>query len=436
VLAGSHNLSAPVRVRIESVGEGTRFAQIVRLMESAASRKPRLALLADRVARPFLVAVLVSAAVAAAFWWPTDPGRAVMVAVAVLIVTCPCALSLATPAAMLASAGTLARGGVMTSNLQALEALASVDTVVFDKTGTLTGEVPRLERIYCRQGLRPGDALEVAVALAAQSLHPVAQALVNAWNAQFRSAPAWVVEQVVEAAGKGIEGRMRRVRSPGDTGQRMRLGSAGFCDVAALEVDAAQVHLADEQGWLASFVLAEELRADAADAVAALRAEGVTVRLLSGDREAAAREIAARCGIDFAQGGCTPEDKLDVLWRLQAEGRRIAMVGDGLNDGPSLARANASFAFGRSVPLSRAHADFVVLGDRLASIPQAIAQARRTLRVVRQNLFWAAGYNALCVPLAIAGWLPAWLAGLGMAASSLVVVLNAARLSRGGEGVR
>lgn len=436
VLAGSHNLSAPVRVRIESVGEGTRFAQIVRLMESAASRKPRLALLADRVARPFLAAVLVSAAVAAAFWWPTDPGRALMVAVAVLIVTCPCALSLATPAAMLASAGTLARSGVMTSNLQALEALASIDTVVFDKTGTLTGEVPRLERIYCRQGLRPGDALEVAAALAAQSLHPLAQALVNAWHAQFRSAPGWVAQQVAETAGQGIEGRMHRVRAPADTGQRVRLGSAGFCDVAALEVDAAQVHLADEQGWLASFVLAEELRADAADAVAALRAEGVTVRLLSGDREAAAREIAARCGIDFAQGGCTPEDKLDVLWRLQAEGRRIAMVGDGLNDGPSLARANASFAFGRSVPLSRAHADFVVLGDRLASIPQAIAQARRTQRVVRQNLFWAAGYNALCVPLAIAGWLPAWLAGLGMAASSLVVVLNAARLSRGGEGAR
>ena len=438
VLAGSHNLSAPVRVRIESVGQGTRFAQIVRLMESAASRKPRLALLADRVARPFLVAVLASAAIAAAFWWPTDPGRALMVAVAVLIVTCPCALSLATPAAMLASAGALARGGVMTSNLQALEALASVDTVVFDKTGTLTGDVPRLERIYCRQGLRPGDALEMAAALAGQSLHPVSQALVNAWNAQFRSPPDWIAQQIVEAAGQGIEGRLRRTRAAAGTDRRVRLGSAVFCEVAALEVEAAQVHLADEKGWLASFVLAEELRADASEAVATLRAQGVTVRLLSGDRDAAAREIAARCGIDFAQGGCTPEDKLDALWRLQAEGRRIAMVGDGLNDGPSLARANASFAFGRSVPLSRAHADFVVLGDRLASIPQAIAQARRTLRVVRQNLVWAAGYNALCVPLAVAGWLPAWLAGLGMAASSLVVVLNAARLSRAGagEGVR
>lgn len=430
VLAGSHNLLAVVRVRIESVGEGTRFSQIVRLMESAALHKPRLALLADRVARPFLIVVLASAAAAAAFWWPVDPGKAVMVAVAVLIVTCPCALSLATPAAMLASAGALARGGVLTSNLQALEALASVDTVVFDKTGTLTGDVPRLERVYCRQGLRPGDALEMAAALAAQSLHPIAQALVNAWNAQFCAPPGWTVAHVGESAGLGLEGLMRRSRDhSSNAGQKMRLGSAAFCGVPSLQVEAAQVHLADAQGWVASFVFAEELRADAVAAVAALREQGLTVRLLSGDREGAAREIGARAGIAFAQGGCTPEDKLDVLWRLQAEGRRIAMVGDGLNDGPSLARANASFAFGRAVPLSRARADFVVLGDRLVAIPEAIAQARRTLRTVRQNLFWAAGYNALCVPLAVAGWLPAWLAGLGMAASSLVVVLNAARLT-------
>ncbi|MDQ0036837.1 Cu2+-exporting ATPase [Variovorax boronicumulans] len=434
VLAGSYNLSAVVQVRIESVGEGTRFAQIVRLMESAASRKPRLAMLADRVARPFLVAVLASAALAAMFWWQADPGKALMAAVAVLIVTCPCALSLATPAAMLASVGALARGGVLTSNLQALEALASVDTVVFDKTGTLTGDIPRLERVYCRQGLRPGDALEMAAALAAQSMHPVARALVNAWQAQFRAPPDWVVERTIETAGLGLEGLMRRPSANARTCRRTRLGSSTFCNVKPLDVDTAQVHLADDQGWIASFVLAEELRPDAAAAVAALRAQGLTVRLLSGDSDSAAKEIGARAGIDFAQGGCTPEDKLDVLWRLQAERRQIAMVGDGLNDGPSLARANASFAFGRSVPLSRARADFVVPGERLASIPEAIAQARKTLRVVRQNLFWAAGYNALCVPLAVMGWLPAWLAGLGMAASSFVVVLNAARLGIAAAG--
>jgi Cu2+-exporting ATPase len=436
VLAGSHNLSSVVQVRVESVGQGTRFAQIVRLMETAASRKPRLALLADRVARPFLVCVLVAAFAAAAVWWPSDPGRALMVAVAVLVATCPCALSLATPAAMLASAGTLARGGVLVSNLQAFEALASIDTVIFDKTGTLTGDVPCLERIYCRRGVKPGDALELAAALAMQSLHPVARALVNAWNGRFRHAPGWRVEHGGETAGLGLEGTLRRTHASGGTGTGpcVRLGSPAFCGVDALAVDAPQVHLSDAQGWIASFVLAEELRADAVEAVAALRAQGLTVRLLSGDRDSAAREIGARAGIDAPRGGCTPEDKLDALWRLQSEGRRIAMVGDGLNDGPSLARADASFAFGCAVPLARARADFVVPGNRLCAVPEAIAQARRTLRVVRQNIGWAAGYNALCVPLAIAGVLPAWLAGLGMAASSLLVVLNAARLSKGSGG--
>ncbi|MDP9879433.1 Cu2+-exporting ATPase [Variovorax boronicumulans] len=436
VLAGSHNLSAVVQVRIASVGEGTRFAQIVRLMENAALDKPRLARLADRVARPFLIAVLACAFGAGALWWAVDPGKALMVAVAVLIVTCPCALSLATPAAMLASAGALARGGVLTSNLQALEALAGVDTVVFDKTGTLTGDTPRLERVYCRQGLRPGDALEIGAALAALSLHPAARALVNAWQAQFRAPPAWSATQLRETVGQGVAASLHRRDAVDDHGARpVRLGSAAFCEVPPLQVDAAQIHLSDDEGWLASFVLAEELRPDATQAVAALQAQGLSVRLLSGDRENAARAIGAQAGIAAVQGDCAPEDKLEVLWQLQAAGREVAMVGDGLNDGPSLARANASFAFGRAVPLSRARADFVVLGDALQAIPAAVAQARRTLRVVRQNLFWAAAYNAVCVPLAVAGWLPPWLAGLGMAASSLLVVLNAARLAAPGKAV-
>jgi Cu2+-exporting ATPase len=429
VLAGSHNLSATVQVRIDAVGEGTRFAQIVRLMESAASGKPRWAMLADRIARPFLAVVLASAIAAAVLWWHVEPGKALMVAVAVLIATCPCALSLATPAAMLASAGALARGGVLTSNLQALEALAAVDTVVFDKTGTLTGDTPRLERMLCRQGLRHGEALEMGAALGTHSLHPGARALVAAWQAQFDMPPAWEVTQPAERAGFGLDALMRRAGDPDGAVRRVRLGAAAHCEVAPVAVEAPQLHLSDDDGWLASFVLAEDLRPDAAAAVAALQADGITVRLLSGDRDGAAREVAARAGIEFAQGGCTPEDKLQVLWRLQAEGRQVAMVGDGLNDGPSLARANASFAFGKAVPLSRARADFVVLGEALSAIPHTIAQARRTARVVRQNLAWAAGYNALCVPLAVVGWLPAWLAGLGMAASSLVVVANAARLA-------
>jgi Cu2+-exporting ATPase len=436
VLAGSHNLSSAVQMRVEALGQGTRFAQIVALMESASVRKPRLARLADRAARPFMLAVFAAAALAAAFWWPIDSGKALMVAVAVLIVTCPCALSLATPAAMLASAGRLARRGVMVRNLQALEALATVDTVVFDKTGTLTRDAPRLERVYCRQGMRPGDAVELGAALAAQSLHPAARALANAWAAQFRSPPAWELLQLTEHAGLGLEGRVRRKGGSGAAARCVRLGSAAFCGIAALQVETAQVHLSDGQGWIASFILVEDLRPDAAAAVAALEAQGLSVHLLSGDREAVARELAGRAGIRHARGDCTPEQKLHVLQQLQAQGRRVAMVGDGLNDGPVLAHAHASFAFGNAVPLAQARADFVVLGGSLDAIAQSIVQARRTLRIVRQNLGWAAGYNALCVPLAVAGWLPAWLAGLGMAASSLLVVLNAARLARVTEAVR
>ena len=436
VLAGSHNLSSAVQVRVEALGEATRFAQIVALMESASLQKPRLARLADRAARPFLAMVLGAAVLAALVWWPIDPGKALMVAVAVLIVTCPCALSLATPAAMLASAGMLARHGVMVRNLQALEALAAVDAVMFDKTGTLTRETPRLARVYCRKGLRPGDAVELAAALGAQSLHPAARALAGAWRAQYRFAPAWELLQLTEHGGLGLEGRLRRAGDAQAPARRLRLGAASFCGVQALHVSSAQVHLSEPQGWIASFILAEELRPGARDAVAALEAEGLSLHLLSGDRSAAAQEIARRAGIRDARGDCTPEAKLLALSELQGQGRRVAMVGDGLNDGPVLAHADASFAVGEAVPLARARADFIVLGDSLAAIPLAVAQARRTLKVVRQNLWWAAGYNALCVPLALAGWLPAWLAGLGMAASSLVVVLNAARLAAPGRGAR
>ena len=430
VLAGSYNLAAAVQVRIESVGPGTRFAQIVALMESASLHKPRLAQLADRVARPFLAAVLLAAALAAALWWPVDSGRALMVAVAVLIATCPCALSLATPAAMLASAGALARGGTLVRNLQALEALAGVDTVVFDKTGTLTRETPRLERTHGRPDVNADAALALAAALGAQSLHPAARAMVKAWNERHPAPPGWEVSGLVERAGEGVEGTLRpQGATPAGAPRRLRLGSASFCGAASgPAAHEAQVHLADERGWVASFVLAEDLREDARAAVAALQAQGLTVRLLSGDRDAAAREVAARAGISQAQGGCTPEDKLRVLQQLQAQGRRVAMVGDGLNDGPVLAHAHASFAFGQAVPLAQARSDFIVMGDALTAIPGAVAQARRALRVVRQNLWWAAGYNLVGVPFAFVGWLPPWLAGLGMAASSVVVVLNAARL--------
>ena len=427
VVAGSHNLLATVLVRVSQVGAATRFAQIVALMDSASTSKPQAALLADRLAKPFLMAVLLAAVAACAWWWPQDPGHALMVAVAVLVVTCPCALSLATPAAMLAAAGSLARTGVLVRKLPSLEALAVVDTLVFDKTGTLTRDAMVLRSVQVRPGVPQQGALAMAAALAQHSLHPASRALVQALG-QGVPQP-WRCAAVQESAGQGIQGVLEQ---PGVAAQTVRLGSAAFCDLASPVSAPAglEVHLADAQGWLASFSLQEDVRPEATDTVAALQALGVEVHLLSGDQPAAVAQVAAQVGIGRALGGCTPGDKLAYLQRLQAQGRTVAMVGDGLNDGPVLAGAHVSFAFGQAVPLAQARSDLVVLAGRLDVVPAAMALARKTAAVVRQNLWWALAYNAACVPLAVAGWLPAWLAGLGMAGSSLLVVLNALRLAR------
>ncbi|MBG6073276.1 MULTISPECIES: cation-translocating P-type ATPase [unclassified Polaromonas] len=424
VIAGSHNLAAPVVVKVELTGGQTRFAQIVALMESASTSKPQLAQLADRIAKPFLLLVLVAAGGAGAYWWSHDPGHALMVAVAVLIVTCPCALSLATPAAMLASAGSLARSGVLVRRLQALEALATVDTVVFDKTGTLTRDAFALGEVHTRQGISRDEALAMAAALGKHSLHPVSRAL----SLAGQGGVLYAVQDARETPGQGVSGRL----CLGDTAASAvmaRLGSARFCEVEPPVTTALHACLSDDQGWVATFELKEDLRPDAHATVAALMAQGVKVYLLSGDLPESAARVARQAGIDNSQGGCTPQDKLVFLRHLQSQGHHVAMVGDGLNDGPVLAGAHVSFAFGQAVPLAQAQSDLVVLGGRLGTVAQTLAQARRTLGIVHQNLWWAAVYNAVCVPLAVAGWLPAWLAGIGMALSSLLVVLNALRLS-------
>ncbi|ABM39080.1 heavy metal translocating P-type ATPase [Polaromonas naphthalenivorans] len=428
VIAGSHNLSAPVVVQVELTGSETRFAQIVALMESASTSKPKLAQLADRIAKPFLVFVLLAAGGAGAYWWSHDPGHALMVAVAVLIVTCPCALSLATPAAMLASAGALARNGVLVRRLQALEAMASVDAVVFDKTGTLTRDAFALGEVHTREGVSKDNALAMAAALAQHSLHPVSRALVAAGQGDALQHDAWVVQEAHETAGQGVSGRLCIHGRPASA-VMARLGSARFCDVAAPATPALHACLSDEQGWIATFELQEDLRPDAHATVASLTAQGVQVYLLSGDLPESAARVARQAGINHARGGCTPQDKLAFLRGLQSQGHKVAMVGDGLNDGPVLAGAHVSFAFGQAVPLAQAQSDLVVLGDRLGSVAQTLFQARRTFVIIRKNLWGSAIYNAVCVPLAVFGWLPAWLAGLGMALSSLLVVLNALRLS-------
>ena len=426
VIAGSHNLSGVVLVRVLRTGAQTRYAGIVALMQQAAADKPALAQLADRVARPFLVSVLLASAAAAAWWWPADPGHAIGVAIAVLIVTCPCALSLATPATTLAAAGALARRGVLVRRLQAFETATRIDTVVFDKTGTLTHDRMAVEAVRVRDGVTPAVALRLAAALAQHSLHPVSRALLAA----APDGPPVVVD-VRELPGQGLHGTV----GEGAAAQVLRLGSARLCNAPSQQCagDLLQAHLADAQGWLATFDLGESVRADAVAAVQALRGMGLHVQLLSGDRSRAVQRLAWRAGIDTAFGDRSPEDKLAHVRALQQRGHRVAMVGDGINDAPVLALADLSFTLGEAAALARSRADVVEGGGLLVAVPALLRHAIRTRAVVWQNLAWAAGYNAVCVPLAVAGWMPAWLAGLGMATSSLVVVMNAARLARSPE---
>jgi Cu2+-exporting ATPase len=425
VISGSHNLSAMVQMRVDRVGEATRFAQIVSLMESASTTKPPMAKLADTIAKPFLLGVLIAAGLACAYWWQVDPEKALMVAVSVLVVTCPCALSLATPAAMLSAAGVLAKRGVLVRRLEAFETLATVDIVMFDKTGTLTRDAMVIKQIHARDGIAPRQALAMAAALAQYSLHPVSKAVSLAWG----ESQQWRASEVIETAGQGIRGLLVEEGSAG-TGHWFQLGSIKFCGLPAMQTDALQVHLSDENGWLTSFELQEDIRQDAAETVSALQREGIQVHLLSGDATESAHRVAEQVGILHARGQCSPQEKLEFLRKSQDEGHKVAVVGDGLNDGPVLAGAHVSFAFGQAVPLAQAQADFLVSSSRLMHVVDTLLLSRRTLAVVRQNLWWAAIYNAVCVPLAVLGFLPAWLAGLGMASSSLFVVLNALRLSQ------
>ena len=435
VVAGSFNLATSVLVRVQQLGRDTRFAQIVNLMERASIDKPRLARLADRIAAPFLVVVLLSSIFAGYYWWQIDPTQAVAVAVAVLIVTCPCALSLATPVAMLASAGALAKRGILVRRLQAFESLSQVDTVVFDKTGTLTQDRVVLRHIRVREGMSVPQALEWAASLSVASLHPVSRAISAHWLAQSEQGGAPIISAVspltvAETPGAGLQAQ-------GQQGQQWRLGSALFCGVneqalqpqQRAEPDAPCAYLADEHGWLATFIMDEGVRDDAASTLARLHHMGLRTHVLSGDRDAAVQRVARQVGVQQATAQASPEGKLEMVSALQAQGHHIAMVGDGLNDGPVLARAHVSFALGHGAPLTQSQSDFVVQSGRLSEVADTLAHARRTMRIVRQNLMWAASYNAVSIPMALVGWMPPWAAGLGMALSSFLVIGNAMRLS-------
>lgn len=413
VLAGSNCSDAPLRLRVSEVGTATQLAALVRLVDQAQAHRPRLARMADRVARWFIGGLLVAAAVTFALWWPTDPARAFEIMLAVLVVSCPCALSLAVPAALAAAQDSLARLGVLVLRADALETLARVNVLLLDKTGTLTASKSQLQEVSVFSSHNRAQVLQLASALQAGATHPLAAAFAEAANEPLE------VSDWRRVAGQGVQGSL--------AGHSYRLGRAEF---AAGGSDDGAVWLGDGREAFARFSVAQHLRADAPAMAQALRAQGVQLELASGDAAAAVGEIAAALDIAQFRARQSPQDKLARARELQAQGRVVAMLGDGINDAPVLAGADVSFAFAEGAVTTHRAADFLLTGSSLLRVPAAIAVARRTRRIVRQNLAWALAYNALALPFAAAGWIAPGLAALGMTASSLLVVLNALRLRR------
>ncbi|QVW25158.1 cadmium-translocating P-type ATPase [Pseudomonas hormoni] len=420
VTAGTLNVEGALTVEILALGQDTRLSAIVRLLDRAQAEKPRLAEIADRAAQWFLLLTLIASACIGLLWWELDSSRAFWIVLAMLVATCPCALSLATPTALTAATGTLHKLGLLLTRGHVLEGLNQIDTVIFDKTGTLTEGRLALRSIRPLGALDSDQCLSLAAALENRSEHPIARA--------FGRAPL-AAEEVHSTPGLGLEGVVGE--------QRLRIGQPGFvCELSDAAIplmpdEAGQwLLLGDRQGPLAWFVLDDRLRADAPALLAACKARGWRTLLLSGDTSPMVASVAAELGIDEARGGLRPDDKLQVLQQLHKEGRKVLMLGDGVNDVPVLAAADISVAMGSATDLAKTSADAVLLSNRLDALVQAFSLARRTRRVIIENLLWAGLYNGLMLPFAALGWItPVW-AAVGMSISSLTVVLNALRLTR------
>ena len=423
VHGGSLNLGDALTLVATAPASRSTLASMVALLERAQGERPRLARAADRAASWFVSVILLLATVTALVWWQYDPARVLPAVLAVLVVSCPCALSLATPAALAAITARFARWGVLVTRVDAIERLAAVDVVVFDKTGTLTTGGTGINAVNLLNGLGREEVLAIAAALERNSSHPLAAA----FSPHDTAVPA---DDVREFAGEGLEGRVN--------GARWRLGRRSFAAGLATsnkvlpltrDSDMASVYLGGIHGIVASFQIGAPLRAETREAVDALRALNVQAAIASGDNTRATDAVARPLGIRRAYSRLTPDDKLWLVKELRHAGHRVFMVGDGINDGPVLAAADVSCAMGQGSAIAQSAADVLLVNENLALLPRAIAGARDAMRVVRQNLGWSLAYNFIGVPLAALGLISPWLAALGMSLSSLGVVLNARRLS-------
>lgn len=418
VYAGTYNGGTPLTVRVDTVGGGTRLAAIEHLVQLAEQERPRQVTLADQIAARFVGSVLTIAALVGAIWYWIDPSKAFWVSLSVLVVSCPCALSLATPTVLTVAVSYLRRCGVLVTGGQVFESLNAVTHVVFDKTGTLTDGALRIVETRCLAEVEEAEILALAGALESGSSHPIARAF-----ADFGQALA--VSNRSSMAGAGVAGIVE--------GTAFRLGTPSFAapnQTLVYPGEGLWLLLADEQRPLAWIRLEDQLRPHAADCIATLRNLGCRPVLLSGDRPENVSAVATQLGIQEWHGGLLPDDKLRHVRDLQAQGGKVLMVGDGINDLPVLSGADVSCAMGSATRLAQTRADCILLGEDLQQIPVAVNFARRVRAVIKQNLTWAIIYNLCALPLAAAGLVPPWLAAIGMSSSSVLVVVNSLRVGR------
>ncbi|MCB1651478.1 MAG: cadmium-translocating P-type ATPase [Alphaproteobacteria bacterium] len=416
VYAGTMNLSAPLTIEVAKAAEDSLLADIVRLMEKAGQGQAQYVRLADRAARLYTPVVHTLAGLAFFGWWligGLDWQSALMIAITVLIITCPCALGLAVPVVQVLASGRLMKGGILLKSGDALERLSGVDMALFDKTGTLTLGRPQLEGIY------PPEALQMAASIASHSTHPLSKAL-----AAHYEGPLLPLEDVHEHPGQGL--------SAAYEGKAVRLGRRDWCASEQNPDDPAHSGL---ELWLSvegqrpqRFILSDQPREDARSVIERLQAQGVEPVLLSGDRDEIVQAVAKNMGISQAYGGKTPPEKFEILEGFKAQGHKVLMIGDGLNDAPVLAGADVSMAPGSAIDMAQNAADIVFMGDRLSPVYESLSIARHSQSLVKQNFALAVAYNMVAIPLALGGFVTPLIAALAMSGSSLLVIANSFRL--------
>ncbi len=433
VIGGSINIESPIQIEVTKTGQDTVISEILRLLERAQYERPVISTVSDIVARWFVTTTLIITSLVAFYWFRTGNEQWFQITLAVLVVSCPCALSLAMPAAMTTATASLMKKGILITRGHALETLARTTHIIFDKTGTLTHGKLMLTDIKCFTHINKTECLSIAAALETQSEHPIAKALINALISTDPNHIRKTATEIINNPGQGIEGKVDSKRYFIGTPTFIKNKTGKQVERACIDDLCKQgstlILLADETHILCAYLLTDTLRSGAKQLIRSLADAGKKVSLMTGDNYNVATVVGHKLGIHYIYAALKPDEKLARVKELQDDGDIIAMVGDGINDAPVLSGAHVSIAMSTGSDLARASADVIFMNNNFNNLLLAFNISGETLEIVRQNILWAITYNVIAIPVAAMGYIPPWLAAIGMSLSSLLVVTNALRIN-------